>query len=157
MKNQWVPSKESFDPQACKNTVYEGRRGDIRLPQVSGLSRKQRSYLDLAAKLATNSEVSTHHHGAIVVNSGRVLAMGVNRWRNPEMVYTSTTDEYNHLLTVHAEVRAISQVAPEKLKGATVYVAKVGRDGKTEKMSRPCNNCMQALVEAGVKHVIYTV
>lgn len=83
--------------------------------------------------------------------------MGVNRWRNPEMVHTSTTDEYNRMLTVHAEVRAISQVAPEKLKGATVYVAKVGRDGKTEKMSRPCDNCMQALVEAGVKHVIYTV
>lgn len=125
---------------------------------MNGLSRKQRSYLDLAKKLAVNSDVLTHQHGAIVVSGGSVLSMGVNKWRNPEMLFNSDiTEGYNATLTVHAEIKALSQVAPEKLRGATVYVAQIAKDQKTEKMSRPCDNCMTALIEAGVKHVIYTV
>jgi deoxycytidylate deaminase len=74
------------------------------------------------------------------------------------MVYNPPTENegYNFNLTVHAEIRAISQVSPEKLKGATVYIAKIGKDG-TNRFSRPCANCMNALTEAGVKHVVYTV
>lgn len=63
-------------------------------------------------------------------------------------------DTYNPNLTVHAEIDALSRVADPR--GATVYVARVGKHGDP-RFSRPCANCAKALAEAGVKAIVYTV
>lgn len=117
----------------------------------NGLSRKQRERLDLAVRAAEASEVTQHRHGAVVVKGGRVLSIGLNKWRNQGM---PTTDEYNPYLTVHAEIDALSRV--KDARGTTLYIAQVNRQGE-EKMSRPCDNCAKAIQEAGVKAVVYTV
>lgn len=92
----------------------------------------------------------THRHAAIVYKSGRVLAVGVNRYRNDPSNWIDSDG-----VTRHAEVAAISQVSKENLKGATVYVARQGRCD-THMLSRPCPKCYDALVAAGVKKIIYT-
>lgn len=119
--------------------------------QDGGLSKKQQSYLDLATRLAEASEV-THRHGAVVVKAGKPVSLGVNKWRNREMI--NHDDTYNPNLTVHAEIDALSRVADPR--GATVYIARVGKHGDP-RFSRPCANCAKALAEAGVKAIVYTV
>lgn len=115
------------------------------------LSRKQQSMLNIAVKAAQTSEL-TWKHGAVVVKSGRVLSIGVNKQRNAEMVHTEK--EYLPHFTVHAEVDALSRVADAR--GATIYIARVNGAGE-ERLSAPCPNCKEALIKAGVKNVIYTV
>lgn len=131
--------------------TFHAKHGVIKLPPTDGLSNKQRSWLNLAKQLAEVSEVN-HKHGAVVVKSGRPVSLGVNKWRNRDML--QSPDGYNPNLTVHAEMDALSRVTDPK--GAVVYIARVGKNGD-ERFSRPCNNCAKALAEAGVKAVVYTV
>jgi len=115
------------------------------------LSKKQRSFLNIAAKTAHASELN-QRHGAVIVKSGRVLAIGLNKKRNYDLVTTSKVN--NGDFTVHAEIDALSRVSnPE---GATIFIARVNVNG-VEMLSRPCDRCAQALADARVKNIIYTV
>ena len=58
-------------------------------------------------------------------------------------------------ISVHAEIAAMRGISADKLKGATVYVARKGRCAE-HGLSRPCAKCYEALVAAGVKKIIYT-
>jgi tRNA(Arg) A34 adenosine deaminase TadA len=42
-----------------------------------------------------------------------------------------------------------------RAKGSTIYVARVNQTGAA-RMARPCPNCYEALLLAGVKKVVYT-
>lgn len=84
---------------------------------------------------------------AVVVKSGRVLSIAVNRWRS----LTHVGPEY---LTYHAEEQAISGVADPT--GTTVYIARKGRNGLVT-MARPCEKkCFPMLRLMGVRQVVYT-
>lgn len=101
------------------------------------------------------AELSTcrQRHGAVVVKGGRVLALGLNSMRNdPKSAEPCETKlEY---LSEHAELAALRRVKnPE---GITLYVSRISRDGKPA-LSRPCQNCAEALRLAKVKAVCYTV
>lgn len=122
------------------------------LNDPSPLSKKQKSFLNLAIRLAETSELA-QQHGAVIVKGGSVLSLGVNKWRN-KSVNPPVDGSYNPHLSYHAEVDAINH-ANSDLNGATVYVARIGKDG-TPRFSRPCSRCTQALKAAGVKKVVYT-
>ena len=90
-------------------------------------------------------------HGAVVVKSGRVMAVGINKWRNhPSIIEQS---KVKHECSVHAEVDAISRV--NNARGATIYVARVNNSGEPL-LSRPCDNCYTAILDAGISKIIYT-
>lgn len=127
--------------------------GQITFPSKDSLSRKQRSFLDIAVRMAESSDVSTRH-GAVVVRGGSVLAVGVNKWKNFYPPVSVINSEYNPNISIHAEVDALSRCSDAR--GATIYIARVNKKGD-ERMSRPCIDCEKTLIEAGVKKVIYTV
>jgi deoxycytidylate deaminase len=136
-----------------KSRVFRGnesRLGTFEVPHTP-LSRSQRSFLDLATKVAESSDV-TRQHGAVVVRGGRVLAVGVNRYRSRHTII-SDSPEYDPNITTHAEADALSRIADPS--GVTIYVARVDSQGRP-RFSRPCENCTKLLEEAGVKRVIYT-
>lgn len=135
------------------NDFYNTSYGVINLPEVPALSRRERGFLDLAVKMAESSDVD-NRHGAVVVQGGRVLALGVNKWRNRDMRWDNEKDTFKPILTVHAEMDALSRV--DNPKGSVLYIARVNERGE-ERMSRPCRHCMKELVKLGVKRVIYTV
>ena len=114
-----------------------------------GLSKQQRNFLNLASRIAETSSVDKRH-GAVVVKAGRVLAVGVNKWRNQALV---NPDSYAPHLTVHAEVDALSRLSDAK--GATLYISRLDKFGR-EQYSKPCPRCEKAIIESGVKAVIYT-
>lgn len=115
------------------------------------LSKKQKAYMNVARFLATKSDLR-HKHGAVVVKSGRVLGMGYNKHRNSPSVIM----EGRHRLDCgyHAEAVAIKE-AGEKARGATIFVARINRNG-SDLLSKPCENCQKLIEESGIKNVIFT-
>ena len=116
------------------------------------ISKQDRSFLHLAMKMAETSECE-QKHGAVIVKSGRVLALGNNKWRNRPTEGAVLNNEDMKNMTVHAEVDALSRV--KNAHGAVIYVARVNGHGEP-KMSRPCDNCYKAIKMAGLKRIIYT-
>lgn len=134
---------------------FVGREGIIKLNAETKLSNKQKKFLNLAAKIAETSELS-QQHGAVIVKSGRVISVGVNKWRNKAFIENehNTPSPYSNMLSYHAEIDALNR-AGTNLNGAVIYVARINTE-KEHKFSRPCNNCMEAIYAAGVKKIVYT-
>lgn len=115
------------------------------------LSKKQKAYMNVARYIATKS-VMKHKHGAVVVKSGRVVGTGFNKSRN----HPNVIMEGRHRIDCgyHAEAVAIRE-AGEKARGATIFVARINRNG-SDLLSKPCDNCQKLIEESGVKNVIFT-
>ena len=113
------------------------------------MSNRDRRLIETALSLAEQSPCK-QRHGAIVVKGGRILGKGFNEYRNEPQDWMPVEN-----VSIHAEIAAMSGIAPDKLKGATVYVARRGRCN-VHACSRPCPRCYDALVKAGVKKIIYT-
>lgn len=85
-------------------------------------------------------------HSAAVVRSGKVLAYGVNRdkthtanldWgKNPDAIYLHAE--------IDAIVRAINRRGEEVVKGSTLVVCRLTRDGQLSN-SCPCDGCKKAI------------
>lgn len=116
------------------------------------LSKKNQSYLSVARYFATKSK-EKNSHGAVVVKSGRVLGTGFNKYRNnphyvsPEHIKTDCS--------FHAEEVAIRDAGEDNVRGATIYVARVNRQGK-DRDSKPCPRCSRLIERVGIKRVIFT-
>lgn len=130
--------------------------------QSTLLTRSQSSYLNSATKIAARSVVRSRH-GAVIVKGGSVIAVGLNSYTNDPHrfpVNNSGEQKIPHLdrgkqLSIHAELAAIRRVSPNRLKGATIYIARVTRNGELRN-SAPCAGCTKELLEAGIKKVIFT-
>ena len=115
------------------------------------LSNRQEAFLSVARYMASKSE-SRQKHGAVIVKSGRVLGTGFNKDKNhPDIV---SPEHIKTHCSVHAEVDAIRD-AGWNVKGATLYVARVNRQG-TDRNSKPCDRCTVVIQETQIKKVIYT-
>jgi deoxycytidylate deaminase len=134
---------------------FVGKSGIIALDTATKLSNKQKRMLNLAAKIAETSELG-QQHGAVIVKGGRVISVGVNKWRNKSFVEITHSQPSPHslVLSYHAEIDAINR-AGINLNGSTMYIARINTE-KEHRFSRPCNNCMDAIHAAGIKKIIYT-
>lgn len=116
------------------------------------LSNRDRKILRRASVMA---ELSTcnQRHAAVVIKGGRTLGVGINTTRNdPNIVDNPKVDA-----ATHAEVAAVRACGdPTNLRGATIYVARAGRNGKSM-MSKPCPLCQDFLDNLGIKKVVYTL
>lgn len=118
------------------------------------LSNRQYHWIGLAMKIALDSDCHTKH-GAVIVRSNSVLAVGTNKFRNrfpmpPDQWIKNAPD-----CSVHAEEAALRRME-SVAGGATMYVARVNRTGLA-RLSRPCDRCWVALVRAKIRRVVYTV
>lgn len=139
--------KEICEPNSEYALTKHGR---VKLEGV-GLSRKQRNMLNVASRIAETSTFDKRkRHGAVIVKSGRILSVGINKWRNQDLV---SSEHYNPNLTVHAEMDALSRV--ENPSGAILYVSRINQHGQ-EQYSRPCTRCAKAILAANIKAVVYT-
>ena len=118
---------------------------------ITNPSKKQKSYLKQAIKLADQAQ-HRHKHGAVVVKSGRVVGVGINK----STVHNKWVDYMDRSQCgVHAEVAAM-RAAGENVVGSTVFVARVSSKTGYVHYSAPCPNCYEALKQAGVKQVVHS-
>mgnify|MGYP003113197952 CR=1 FL=1 len=102
-----------------------------------------------------NKEIQ-HRHSAVVVKAGRVLSVGRNRHKTHPNSVGIGSDGESFPRTIHAEMDAILKVKnKDHLKGATIYVARKGRNQKAG-MSCPCKMCQRLINKYGLKKAVFT-
>ena len=121
---------------------------------VTDLSKKQRNYIELAARIAQQTEFKEYKHGAVLVRGGTVLNTSCNKNKYKAWANRFRKKQRGHA-TVHAEIGAILGLDRSITEGGTIYVVRVGRDGHLRN-SKPCPMCEAAMQFVGIKKVIYS-
>lgn len=114
------------------------------------LTRTEERHLFRASVIAAQS-TERQRHGAVAAVGRRMLAVGVNSFRCHPTVASDPKRE----ASFHAEIAVLRQLT-EIDKRVTVFVSRVTKAGATA-MSAPCTNCRQALKEAGVTKIVFSV
>lgn len=111
--------------------------------------KRHTNLINRAVKIASQSTYRWKH-GAVVAKGNKVLGFAPNKFRNSPLV-----DEKN--VSDHAERATLRELLKvhEDLRGCTIYIARIDSSGQT-KISRPCEDCMKAIVAAGIKEIVYT-
>lgn len=107
---------------------------------------------NLIKRAVRTAEHSTYRwkHGAVVAKGNKVLGFAPNKFRNAPLV-----DEHN--VSDHAERATLRELLKSRddLRGCTIYIARINKQGHTM-ISRPCPDCMKAIIAAGIKEIVYT-
>jgi len=84
----------------------------------------------------------------IVSEKNRILSVGYNGFPNgisdAEFSWAREGDDNKYLYTAHSELNAILNCHGVNLEGSTLYVTLF-----------PCNECAKAIIQAGIKSLIY--
>lgn len=111
-----------------------------------------RRHENLIGRAVTVARSSSYRwqHGAVVAKGNKVLGVAPNKFRN-----SPTVDVEN--VSYHAERAVIRELLKTKgdLRGCTIYIARVNKAAETT-ISRPCPDCLRAIVAAGIKEIVYT-
>lgn len=87
----------------------------------------------------------------MLIKNGNIVGLGINKDRNiPAQLDPIHIRKHS---SIHSEVSALISCSDPR--GATLYVARWGKRNRPEN-SYPCDNCAAAIIEAGVKRVVYT-
>lgn len=108
-------------------------------------------FMGIAILAAQRSKDSNTQVGACIVNDeNKILSIGYNGMPtgcdDDLMPWDRTGDPLNtkYLYVCHAELNAILNYNGGSLKGAKVYVTLF-----------PCNECTKAIIQSGIKEIIY--
>jgi len=135
-----APSEYDAGPLTERVMVYRGRNS---------------RYFNVARKAALCSEQSDYKHGAVVVKGGSVINTSCNKNRLASFG-SRFCKEHDGIPTLHAELGAILGLERSVTEGATLYVARVGKDGGF-RLSKPCSMCTAAMKHVGIKRVYWTI
>ena len=118
---------------------------------IKSCKEKQYSFLRRAMNLAHKSTCENQHHGCVIVHDDEIIAEGFNYKK----------EFFNHRYSIHAEVAALSKLTKKNKKFMStcdLYVVRIGTDnmGNPLKYSKPCSECMKAIIKAGVRKVYYS-
>lgn len=105
-------------------------------------------YFELAKRLTTFSDHHQHSIGSVIVKKNKVISVGYNS------IKTHTRSPHAFKST-HSEFKACWGVAPEELKGASIYIYRQLKDGSLG-LARPCPSCYSFLKSVGIKTIYYT-
>lgn len=118
------------------------------------LSRKKRSFINIAKKVAERSEFYPYRHGAILAKGSSILSTSENKNK-----YNSFADrfcQHNGIATIHAELGCILGVNNSITRNGSIYVVRIGKKGQL-KNSKPCCMCMSCMSFVGIKKVYYSI
>ena len=111
--------------------------------------------IELSAKVAQQSDSPDYRHGAVLVRGSNALNTSFNK-----NTFCSFGQRFRHPEhgdpTLHAELGVILGMDRKSTEGATVYVARVGKNGDY-RLSKPCSMCYTAMKHVGIKRVVYTI
>ena len=108
-------------------------------------------FMGIALLSAMRSKDSNSQVGACIVSpENKILSLGYNGMpigcNDDDMPWEREGDplETKYMYVCHAELHAILNSAHSNLKGARVYVTLF-----------PCNECAKAIIQSGIKEIIY--
>lgn len=106
-------------------------------------------FMGVALLAAKRSKDPNTQVGACIVDKNNViLSTGYNGFpvgcSDDEFPWARTGDETKYPYVVHAELNAILNSGGKSLRGATIYVGLF-----------PCNECAKAIIQSGIREVVY--
>ncbi len=112
-------------------------------------------WLNTTIKIAeSNNTYIKWRLAAIITKGGSVQSVGLSKLRSNPAVCDFDMPGVRERVSLHAEMDALKRCGNPK--GATIYIARIGRSGKVG-LAKPCSHCQNALINAGIKKVIYTI
>jgi tRNA(Arg) A34 adenosine deaminase TadA len=127
------------------------------------ITNRDRKYMDIAFTHAQSSErVSGARISAIMVYKNKIYSFGKNQKKSHP--FQNDYRKNQHAILLHAETdcikNALRNLSVDDLRKCTIYIARAKYldNGKSMGigMARPCKGCMRAIVEYGIKRVVYT-
>ena len=122
------------------------------------MTKREKKYFLLAKSVSDLSDYGRIKIGAVIVHKKEIISVGYNQRKSHPLqkhlnVYRFDEDDNcKHFL--HAELSAILNSRNADLSGASIYVYRANKEGIQN--CRPCEACMQAIKEKGIKTVYYT-
>lgn len=111
-------------------------------------SSKFEEHIHTLRKIASYSSLN-HKHSACLIKNGKIYTFGYNRYIKTDIV----NDEYIKY-TIHAEIDALCKVYNKLSKGMDILIIRLGNTKL--KNSRPCNSCIDKLIQRGIRRVYYS-
>ncbi len=123
-------------------------------------------FIDIAKVVSTRATCLRRRYGAVIVKDNVIISTGyngsprggincidTNKCARKELNIPSG-ERYEMCEAVHAEQNAIINGSPERMKGATIYIAGFEED-KTFAEGNPCLLCTRMIKNAQIKDIIY--
>jgi len=125
------------------------------ISRVMAYRGRNSRYFNIARKAALCSEQSDYKHGAVLIKGGSIINTSCNKNRLASFGSRFCKD-HDGVATLHAELGAILGIDRNITEGASLYVARVGKDGSF-RISKPCSMCTAAMEYVGIKRVCWTI
>jgi len=120
--------------------------------------------LSTLAKVAeANEEYPRARLAAAIVKNNKVISIGINRKKTDP--FQAKFSKNIESIFLHAEIHAIKnalrELSLDALKQTTLYVCRVKQpksntDAYEWALAKPCEGCIKAIIEFGIKRVVYT-
>ena len=106
-------------------------------------------FMGIAMLSSMRSKDPNTQVGACIVSpEHKILSMGYNGFPNgcsdDEFTWAREGDDNKYFYSTHSELNAILNYRGGSLEGATIYVTLF-----------PCNECAKAIIQSGIKEVVY--
>lgn len=109
------------------------------------MTLKDKAFMDVARAMAQLGTCPRRQVGAVIVKDNRIVSTGYNG-ACAGMEHCGCEIEHGHCITaVHAELNAVIQAGYARANGGTIYTT-----------ASPCRACMGAIINAGLKRVVYS-
>jgi dCMP deaminase len=123
-------------------------------------------FIEIAKVVSSRSTCLRRKYGAVIVRDKVIISSGyngsprgmencidLNRCTRRELNVPSG-ERYELCEAVHAEQNAIINAPPDRMKGATIYIAGFEEDGSFA-AGRPCKLCDRMIRNAQISEVVY--
>lgn len=116
------------------------------------LSKTDLRWYEVATHVASE-QGTAYRHCALIVKSGRVLAIATNKYGSSR--FSRKLYNNGHTNSLHAELRAIIKAGASNVIGATLYSARHSTK-KACAISKPCRVCAALIEDSGIKTIVYS-
>ena len=119
------------------------------------LTGRHRRYMEIASRVAHNSNSDDYRHGALLLRGSNIIGLSMNKNRHAKFGNRFRDRNCGHA-THHAELGCVLGIDRKKTTGSTMYVCRIGKGGEF-RLSKPCSMCAAVLRHVGVKRVFYSI
>lgn len=118
------------------------------------MSKRARKFIDLAARVASNSSDTEFQIGAVLIRGKNIISTGWNQGsKTHPMQYRMYPQRPGTGL--HAEIHTLQGLRPYDVAGSDLYICRVRSSGDYG-LSKPCDRCMVILRDYSVKRIFFS-
>ncbi len=133
---------------------------------VAKMEKKHKKHLDLLFNMARDvAPVRSAKIASSIVIKNKIIAFGTNKYKTHP--FQASYGVNKDSICLHAEIdvikNALKRVDVDDLKRSTLYIARVkkemvspGQCNEVWGIVKPCDGCMKAIINFGIKKVFYT-